>query len=272
MRVLDVEDGVLRGLLRCQVDVDLDRLVRAAGDEVPACGVDPDLVEELVEEDDVAAPLRHLGRFTASGQVDELVEQHLDPLGVVAEHACDGGVPVARAVVVGAEDVDRPVEAAVELVGEVDDVGGAVGRRSGLGADQHAVVVVPVGRRAGPDGAVLLVGVEPRQELGQPLLELALLRPAVEMDPEALERLLDLRQHQRHGVAAQRREVGDVGALVAVLGRLLATPARLDRGAEELHLAAGVVVVVLALDVVAGELEQPRDRVAVGAVAGRARP
>ena len=58
--------------------------------------------------------------------------------------------------------------------------------------------------------------------------------------------------------------------MIAVLGRLLAAPARLDRRTEAVHLGAGVVVVVLALDVVTGELEQARDRVAVGAVAADA--
>ncbi len=56
--------------------------------------------------------------------------------------------------------------------------------------------------------------------------------------------------------------------VIAVLRRLLAAAHRLDRRAEAVHLPAGVVVVVLARDVVAGELEQPRDRVAVRAVTG----
>ncbi len=55
--------------------------------------------------------------------------------------------------------------------------------------------------------------------------------------------------------------------LVSVLGWLLPAPACLDRRAEEVHLSAGVVVVILALDVVARETEQPRDGVSVGAVA-----
>src|SRR5579862_1039794 len=55
VRVLHVVDGVLLRALRGQVDVDLDRLVRAAADEVPPRGVDADLVEEVVEEHDVAA-------------------------------------------------------------------------------------------------------------------------------------------------------------------------------------------------------------------------
>ena len=90
------------------------------------------------------------------------------------------------------------------------------------------------------------------------------------MDPEPLERRLDQR---RASAAPDRpsssRERGDVVAVVAVLGRLLAAADGLDGGAKPVHLAAGVVVVVLALDRVAGEREQPRDAVAVGAVPRR---
>ena len=70
----------------------------------------------------------------------------------------------------------------------------------------------------------------------------------------------------RTGSPSSRGELGDVLAVVAVLGRLLAAPHRLDRRAEAVHLRARVVVVVLALDLVPRELEQARDRVAVGAV------
>ena len=49
-----------------------------AGDQVPAGRVDSDLVDEVVEEDDVAAALRHLRRLAAPGQMDELVDQHLE--------------------------------------------------------------------------------------------------------------------------------------------------------------------------------------------------
>ena len=64
------------------------------------------------------------------------------------------------------------------------------------------------------------------------------------------------------------RDLGNVLALIAVLGRLLAAGPRPQRRAEQLDLAAGVVEVVLAADGVAGEGEQPRQRVPVGGVAG----
>src|SRR5439155_3456957 len=89
------------------------------------------------------------------------------------------------------------------------------------------------------------------------------------MNAEALERLLDVLSHQVDGIPCLARELRDVVAPIAVLGRLLPTSRRLDGLAEPVHLRAGVVVVVLALDLVAGEGEQSRDGVAVGAVARR---
>ena len=88
----------------------------------------------------------------------------------------------------------------------------------------------------------------------------------VEVDAEPLERLLDALEHHRHRVAGERGQLGHVRARVPVLGRLLAAPERFDGVAEAVHLRAGVVVVVLALDVVTGEGQQPRHRVAVRAV------
>ncbi len=136
-------------------------------------------------------------------------------------------------------------------------------------ADDHAVVFVAVLRGPGPDRPVLLVGVQPGHELGQPLGELALQRPRVEVDPEPLERRLDLLEHPRHRVALDLRQLRDVRAPIAVLGRLLPAPDRLDRGAEAIHLRARVVVVVLALDRVSRVGEDARDRVAVGPVSSR---
>ena len=76
-------------------------------------------------------------------------------------------------------------------------------------------------------------------------------------------------EHRRNGIAVERGQVRDVRALIAVLGRLLPAPHCLDRGPEAIHLRAGVVVVVLALDGVPGVREDARHRVPVGAVPGR---
>ena len=82
------------------------------------------------------------------------------------------------------------------------------------------------------------------------------------MDPSALERLriASIISSTPRRASASRSsgldplrgdplgQLGDVVALVAVLGQLAAVHPRGDRGAEELDLPAGVVEVVLALD------------------------
>ncbi len=93
------------------------------------------------------------------------------------------------------------------------------------------------------------------------LMQRALVRPAIELaDAEGDQRRLDLADHQRHrgapdlarlarrGLRQAHRELGDVVALVAILGRPLATRERLDRLAERAYLRAGIVDVELALD------------------------
>ena len=111
MCVLHVVDGVLlRPLLR-EVDVELDRLIVPPGDEVPARGVDADRVQQVVEEDDVAATLGHLLRLAAFDQVYELVDQNLERLARMPEHLGERLQAADVAVVVGAEHVDQPVEA-----------------------------------------------------------------------------------------------------------------------------------------------------------------
>ena len=108
----------------------------------------------------------------------------------------------------------------------------------------------PKPRRRRPDRAVLLVRLESRRaRSGRRCLDRALAAPRVEVDAEPLERRLDrLAASRRPGRLAL--EVAEVVAVVAVLGRRLPAPHRLDRRAELVHLRAGVVVVVLALDLV----------------------
>src|ERR671910_294610 len=266
VRVLDVVDGVLLAPLPRQVDVDVDRLVMSARDEVPARGVHADLVHELVEEDDVAAPLGRLLRLAAFDDVDELVDQRLEPVRVVAEHR--GGRLEAGnvAVVVGAEDVDQPVEAALELVPDIGHIRGVVEVAAVGRALERSVLVVAERAGSRPERSLRLVGLE----LGQGLLDLErdlpLEDPRVEVDPERVQLALDLVQHPVDRVAGLGRDLRDVLARVALLRGLLAPPPGLDGLAEELDLTTDVVEVVLALDLVARELEQASDGVAVRTV------
>ena len=77
--------------------------------------------------------------------------------------------PGDRPVVIRAPDVDQVVEAAAELLGDVADVGGEVGRLA-VRADDDPVLVVAERRRAEPQRAVLLVDVAAvAQPLDRPL-------------------------------------------------------------------------------------------------------
>ena len=108
--------------------------------------------------DEVAAALRHLRPLAAFDDVDQSHDQRLEARRVGAEAGDRGPQSGDVAVVVGAEHVDQAVEAALQLVPVVGDVGGEVGRFA-VGADQHPVLVVAEGRRAQPERVFAAVGV-----------------------------------------------------------------------------------------------------------------
>ena len=85
MCVLDVVDGVLGALLDGQCEVDVDRRVVRALHEVEARSVDADPGYQLVEQHDVAAPLRHALLLAVLDQMHHLVERDLEARRVVAE-------------------------------------------------------------------------------------------------------------------------------------------------------------------------------------------
>src|SRR5581483_10248140 len=115
-------------------------------------------------------------------------------------------------------------------------------------------------------------------------VERVLVEVAIEADAEPVLRRADVGEDRLLGGVAERgavvvhervavalhepaRDVADVVSLVAVLGEVGGPADRLEvarahRLGEDLHLAAGVVEVVLALDVVIGAGEEPGERVA----------
>ena len=116
VRVLDVVDGVLLRLLGGEVDVDLDRLVGAAVTRYQRAASTPTSSDELVEEDDVAPPLRHLRRSPprSGGRAGRAAPRRAR--GRAPSMRATAAYQFRAAVVVGAEHVERAVEAALELV------------------------------------------------------------------------------------------------------------------------------------------------------------
>ena len=205
-------------------------------------------------------------------------------LGIASERLPGSSDPRHVAVVVGPEHVDHQVVAPLELVLVVGDVGREIGQLA-VGAGEHAVLVVAEGGRAQPHSALVRVDVplllEPPEHPGHgsALVVLALVAEALRPHPEAFQRGPDALEHgldsqagelglvEARGAGYPVGDLGHVEPLVAVLGGLLTSGARLDRGAEALDLAAVVVHVVLALHVVPGEREDPAERIPVGGVA-----
>ena len=114
--------------------------------------------------DGVAGPLAHLHRLVAVDQRDHLAELDLEAARVDAQRLDAGRQAGHLAVVVGAEDVDHPVEAAdEELVAVVGEVAGQVGGVA-VRLAQHPVAAVAELGGPEPGRAVLLED----QPLGRP--------------------------------------------------------------------------------------------------------
>ena len=247
MGVLHVEDRVVVGGLRPEVEVDVEvGLERVAHECVAGC-VDADRLDQVEQRDDVAGALAHPHDRAVAEQVDHLADDDLEvDAGLVAEGGAQRHHPADVAVVVGAEQDDAALEAPLPLVEVVRRVAGDVGAVT-VALDDHAVLVVAVLLGAQPDGTVRLVDVaelaEPRERAvgGAGLVEVVLVEVHVERHPEVAQRLLDLVEHQPDAVRAERLEglvvgqprslrmggddlLGDLGDVlpgVAVLGRRL---------------------------------------------------
>src|ERR1039457_6043179 len=85
-------------------------------------------------------------------------QEHPHGFPVVAHRLGRVAHPGDRPVMVRSPDVDQLLEAAAELLGDVADVRGEIGRLAARAQD-HPVLVVAVGRRTEPRGAVLDVDV-----------------------------------------------------------------------------------------------------------------
>ena len=144
------------------LDVEVDHLVGALGDERVASGVGTDLVDELLQGHHGALALGHTDGLAVTQQVDELAQQNLELAGVT-QGIADAADALDVAVVVGAPDVDDVVNA-LELIPVIGNVGGEIGVLA-VGLDQDAVLVVAQIGGTEPQGAVLSVEVAHLVEL-----------------------------------------------------------------------------------------------------------
>ena len=141
-------------------------------------------------------------RSPPSTMRDHLHDRRLEAVRVDAERRERRPHPRHVAVVVGAEDVDQPLDAALELVEVVGDVGGEVGRLA-VGADQDPVLVVAEVGRPQPDRALALVDVAGVAQLARARARPPPTRAGArsedqvsKLDAEALQRRLDPRPHR----------------------------------------------------------------------------
>ena len=173
-----------------------------------------------------------------------------------------------------APDEDDPLVAAAELLDEVAHVRGEIGGGLALvRAEDDAVLVVAESGRSEGDGAAILVDVSGfTQLLDRPsdpavVVERALRAPDIEMAAEAFQARFDAGPNLLGGPAAcgpgrvlagvgrfledRRRQLAchlvNVGAVVAVLGDVVAVADGDDARPEIPHLRPEIVEVVLAL-------------------------
>ena len=260
----------------------------AAAHQGVAGRIDADGIHEVFERDDGAGALRHAHRLAVLQQVDLLADQDLEvDVGHVAERRRHRHQALHVAVVVGAEQDDVALEAALALVEVVGEVAGDVGGLAVL-LDDHAVFVVAELGGAQPGRAVGLEDVAERAQTVDGafdrtrLVQRVLVREDVEVDAEVVEARLDLAEHQVHAELAEhllrlvarqiaqrgrsarivgldpRRDLEDVGAAVPVLRRRLAQVRGDQAAGEPVDLDAVIVEVVLARDDAALRLEDAR--------------
>ena len=107
VRHLHVEDGVLHRLRRDHVEIDGLPGVERLQQERQAGDIRADGVEQIVEQHEIAGPLRQAHRLAVAYERHELAEDDLELVRIVAEGVHTGLQPRHVAVVVRTPDVDQ---------------------------------------------------------------------------------------------------------------------------------------------------------------------
>src|SRR2546422_762394 len=165
VRGLHVVHRVVAGFALGEVEIEVEVLVAFAQHVEKARRVVPHLLAQLAQRDEFARALAHRHFLAVAVEHGELHQRDLEPARVQAESLERSLHARHVAVVVGAPDVDHAVEAALELVEVVGDVGGEISVLAVL-APHHPVLLVAERARSKPQCAALLEQVPARlQEL-----------------------------------------------------------------------------------------------------------
>src|SRR4051812_9704448 len=294
VRVLHVIDGVVVRLLHGQLEIEIERRVRAALQQEEPRDIRTDRVEHVLEEQELSGAPAHALEHTLLQETHVLVEQHLETRRVDADRR-ERDLHLLQVVLrVRAPDVQLQIDATLlEAETVIGDVRRQIFRIADLVDKDPSLVglVAPQSGRLGrleEDDAVALGDDAALSELVDRLVEIPrddegrLLVPGIEPDAElsgddALgvgDDPVDRHRGERLGllIELELAVAGPVGlldlhgdvlhvlALVAVGRHLDAFAEELavadrDRDAEALHLRTDVLDVVLARDVRAGERE-----------------
>ena len=156
MRVLDVVGRIVVGLLHRELKIEVERAICARHEKEPAGDILPHRVDDVLEQDVLSAPARHVHEDALVQELHILVE-HNDPAPFEPEGLHRVRHAARMSVGVRAPDVDLHVEGALDerlaVIGEVD---AEVGRHAGR-ADEHALDVLGLVVRAQPHRAVAVL-------------------------------------------------------------------------------------------------------------------
>ncbi len=98
-----------------------------AGQHDEAGDIGPRLFHHIAQGDEGPCPLGHLEGFAVLVEFDELDQLDVQRHATVGQGRNGGLHPFDVTAVVGAEDVDELVEAALHLVVVIGDIGGEIG-------------------------------------------------------------------------------------------------------------------------------------------------
>ena len=300
MRVLAVIHGVLAGLRKRQLQIDIAVGVWLAQIEEKPRGVDGHLFKQRHQRDRLAGALGELQRLAVLHQVHHLHQHHLQPFRVNAQRLQRGLQARHVTVMVRAQHVHGKVEITdAQLIVMVCDIRHDI-RIEAVGPAQNEILVAAELLRFEPQRAVLLVGVAVFGQLFHHGLcraggvQRALAEPRIVNDVIFLQVALQPLHVQRQGIIHQRLAalglgrmqiliavdigersgvVDDVLPVVAVLRHLngvaeVLTVTDIEAQTELFDLVAAVVDIEFPFGAVARPCEHLGKSIADGAAAG----